>query len=332
MNLVEPPGEPFLRIDGDRSTLAATVVEGRPLLALATRYLADDPALPGYDAVTRYGERPLRDHIEFLDAGDATVVGRIDLGWWREHSGTLDFRIAGDVLIGGFEYQEIRAWAIPSGELIATTKSRGHWHAIDTASDGVVVAVGDTVRQIDPFTGRESGPRRKQNRWRKGDRLWAVATTGPHVLAGTEYGDLWIWDGATRRTVIRTAHRGPIVAMAAYQGFAATSGTDMTVKLWDVERGELVGMVASFREEPPSVAFTDGELLVGGDLRLLSFDPRTGAAQGIRAAFTPDDPAFVPGGDDNEYAEFITIGNATAVGGSLYFTTPKAVWRLPARG
>lgn len=321
MRMVEPAAEPFYVFDrqlwSNRGLLAVTAGDW-PLLILTGRY----------------GQRY---RLDFLDAGSGEAVTQIDLGPWESNGGDLRLKIAAGALIGGSTGWPLRRWAIPSGEFLGQWRAPRGWDAFDVTPDGstVLLAVHDTVRQLDAATGRAAGVRLKaRGRWSfRGERLTTVCSAGPWVVAGSWAGELWIWRASgDLHALHRNAHH-VIVRSTAYEvdgrWYAATVGADNAVRLWDVESGEPIRRVTRMIEEPPWAAHAHGELLIAGDLEIRRFDPATGEPKGILARFAADDPDFQLGGDD-EFAEFIDIRHICSTGPeAVYFSTPHALWRLP---
>ncbi|HKA89234.1 MAG TPA: WD40 repeat domain-containing protein [Haliangiales bacterium] len=147
---------------------------------------------------------------------------------------------------------------------------RGHQAAVDAvafaAEDRLVSGGSDgRLRAWDPGTGAEEHVFSFG-----GGAVWAVATSGGAVVAGTDDGRIHLVDLVRRRAIAAVmAHRGGVFALAAAAGRVLSGGRDGSLRMWDL-RLRRTRFSAGARAPAETVALTrDGKLAAAG------FDDRT---------------------------------------------------------
>jgi hypothetical protein len=288
-----------------------------------------------------------RDTLEFYDAVDGSPIRSVDIGSRETNSGklrTLLFQHGEQrLLLGGFEYQPVRLWQVPDGEVVAQWKAPATWKAAAVQNRGQVtvaaLAVEGTVRQLDAFTGREVGERlhareRRSLLRRNTSELWCVASVGGQVLAGSSDGDVWQWDAGSGDLVAvwRGAHDGPIVAMTAYKladrVVLVTTGADQAVRVWDVDTGSRIAPEVWISFDLPQMAVAaGGRLLIGGDHEIKQVDMVTGERGPVLAKWEH------PGAERTEFdpeIEGLCMGDLSGIE-VVFVASSSALWRLDAR-
>ncbi len=142
---------------------------------------------------------------------------------------------------------------------------RGHQAAVNAvafaAEDRLVSGGSDgKLRAWDPTTGAD------EHVFAFGDgAVWAVATSGGAVLAGTDDGRIHLVDLVRRRLLAAvTAHHGGVFALAAAAGRVLSGGRDGDLRLWDM-RLRRARFSATAHAQADAVALTsDGKLAAAG--------------------------------------------------------------------
>jgi len=132
------------------------------------------------------------------------------------------------------------------------------------AADGPWVAVGSDAGPITVVDRTRNEPGRVLGEPQRASEQ--LAFVGDALVAGGQEGHLWVWDAATgsvrRQLEVGTA----ILRMAALRGrpIVALAGQDLSVRLYDVERGTLIETLAWHRAPVSGLAWA-GRMLASGD-------------------------------------------------------------------
>ena len=220
----------------------------------------------------------------------------------------------GALLASGFGSGQVQLHDLEGGRVIATLS--GHTHGIRSLAftrDGRILASGadDAIRLWD--VGRRSGTATLP----VGATAVAFSPDG-RTLASASGDGVRLWDVAGRAEVAVYRHGGGgwgsgvnSVVFSPDGTLLASGGDDTTVRLWDVETGEGVGVLEEHDRPVRSVAFSpDGTLLASGSgLAVHLWDPGTkerlgmlrGEGRGVgTVAFSPDAATLAAGTEDGK--------------------------------
>jgi WD40 repeat protein len=216
------------------------------------------------------------------------------------------------VLTSGAD-KTLRLWDGHTGKQLRVFE--GHTDQIYSAAlspDGKRVlsgSVDNTVRLWDATTGKEL---QKMTGHAGKIQNVAFATKSKALSVGYEK---YLWDLDTGewgkvRVLIGHAVTGYCIAYSDQAKLVATTGPDLSIRLWDLETGIEVRKLTGHRGGIPSVHFSpDGKRLLSAsyDSTLRIWDVESGKElkqiqahkpHAYRAAFSPDGKRIVSGGDD----------------------------------
>ena len=217
------------------------------------------------------------------------------------------------VLTSGAD-KTLRLWDGHTGKELRVFE--GHTDQIYSAAlspDGKRVlsgSVDNTVRLWDATTGKEL---QKMTGHAGEIQNVAFATKSKTLSVGYEK---YLWDLDTGewgkvRVLIGHAVTGYCIAYSDQAKLVATTGPDLSIRLWDLETGNELRKLTGHTQGIPSVRFSpDGKRLVSAsyDSTLRIWDVESGKElkqiqahkpHARRAAFSPDGKRIVSGGDDD---------------------------------
>ena len=146
------------------------------------------------------------------------------------------------------------------------------------------------------------------------DRAVAFSPDGTRFAVATGAG-IWIYDAKTYREIsLLTGHTGVVrtVAFSPDGKTLASGANDRTIKLWNIEAGDVV-TCSGHRGDVESVAFSpDGKMIVSGaedstvrlwntenGQNLATFTKQANRVRIFSVAFSPDGKTVASGGSDN---------------------------------
>jgi WD40 repeat protein len=209
------------------------------------------------------------------------------------HSGAVDSLavLPDGRLVSGSDDRTLRVWDIESGKIVRVLEGHSVWvRAIAALPDGRFVSCSDGTLRVWKL-GSDTGATPAGSYW-----VTALAELPDgRIVSGSGDGALRIWDkatGAITNTLreigpsetIRTIENDAILAMAVLPDGRVACGTfDETVRVWNVETGELVNTLRGHSGQVDNVAvLPDGHIVsssVDGTLRV--WDLATGESAAL---------------------------------------------------
>ena len=219
----------------------------------------------------------------------------------RNNVKSVAFSPDGQTLASGSWDETIRLWDVNTGELLETLE--GHESGVESVAfspDGQTLASGSSDDTI---------------------RLWNANIIEPEVLWNLETGEQ-VQEKIERLLRTLEGHTGDVLSVAfSPDGQTLTSGSwDETIRLWDVNTGELLKIFEGHEFYVPSVAFSpDGQTLASGgswdwDGTIRLWNVNTGE---LIESFGSMDPNELIAGHDSEVESvaFSPDGQILASGG-----------------
>ena len=219
---------------------------------------------------------------------------------------------------GGID-KTMRLWNIADGkEEREFTGNTSRVYGAAFSPDGKHVAGGGaefdcSIRIYEADTCKEVRKLEGHKGW-----VWKIAYSpdGKKLAsAGANDKSFRIWDAETGKTLIegKDAHDGGNVVGVAFSPDGKsllTTGRDLSVKSWDVEKGTLIRKYLGAGDNVEAIAFSpDGKRFLAGETRIVHvFDTETGKIvhrfedhtdEVLAVAFLPDGRRAVSGGKDN---------------------------------
>ncbi|KAF7971105.1 hypothetical protein HWV62_22028 [Athelia sp. TMB] len=224
---------------------------------------------------------------------------------------SIAFSLSGDHIVSGSEDGTVRMWESETGESVRSPlKHGGIVDCISYSPDGKHIVSGssdDTLRMRDAETGEATETLIKGT-------FFAYSPEGSHIVS-VRGATLSIWDVGTGGAVGAPleGHSGKIncVVYSPDGTLIASCSMDNTIRLWNVETRQAVGVLEGHIDAVVPVAFSpDGAHLVSGsyDKTIRVWDvkarkpagaPLIGHASAVLSvAYSPDGRHIVSGSDD----------------------------------
>jgi WD40 repeat protein len=271
-------------------------------------------------AVSKDGKQFLsgsRDHNMILwDTDTGKEVRRFEgKGWAWSVAFSPDEKKA--LSSGGLD-KTMRLWNIADGKEERQYTGNTSWvYGAAFSPDGKHVASSGakddcSIRIYETDTAKEVRKLEGHKGW-----VWKIAYSpdGKKIAsAGANDKSFRIWDAETGNTLIegKDAHDGNVVGVAFSPDGKSllTAGRDLSVKLWDVEKGTLIRKYLGASDNVEAIAFSkDGKRFLAGETRIVHvFETETGKIvhrfedhtdEVLAVAFLPDGRRAVSGGKDH---------------------------------
>jgi len=145
-----------------------------------------------------------------------------------------------------------------------TIPAGGEGAGVAFAADGPWQAVGSDAGPITLLDRTRTDPPRVLGEPRRASEQ--LAFVGDALVAGGQEGRLWVWDAATGALRRGFDVGTPILRIAALRGrpIVALAGQDLSLRLYDVERGTPIETLAWHRAPVSGLAWA-GRMLASGD-------------------------------------------------------------------
>ena len=145
-----------------------------------------------------------------------------------------------------------------------TIPAGGEGAGVAFAADGPWLAVGSDAGPITLLDRTRTDPPRVLGEPRRASEQ--LAFVGDALVAGGQEGRLWVWDAATGALRRGFDVGTPILRIAALRGrpIVALAGQDLSLRLYDVERGTPIETLAWHRAPVSGLAWA-GRMLASGD-------------------------------------------------------------------
>ncbi|WP_013322705.1 hypothetical protein [Gloeothece verrucosa] len=237
---------------------------------------------------------------------------------------SVSFSPDGKILASGSGYKTIKLWDVQTGQEIRTLS--GHNDSVLSVSfsgDGKILASGSrdkTIKLWDVQTGQEIRTLSGHN-----DSVLSVSFSGDGKILASGSWDktIKLWDVQTGQLIrtlsghndgVSSVSFSPIppspVTKGGAGGILASGSRDTSIKLWDVQTGQLIRTLSGHNDGVSSVSFSpDGKILASGsgDKTIKLWDVQTG--QLIRTlsghndvvwsvSFSPDGKILASGSGD----------------------------------
>ncbi len=231
----------------------------------------------------------------------------------------------------GWDDGSIYVWDATTGKLRWRTTSIKQVLALAWSPDGGRLLAGDGivagfVRQLNPWTGEEVGPKLASGPVK--DLAWSP--DGKTILTGSGDRTARLWDAVTGEPVGEALVHPLGVWSAVFSPdgtLVLTGGSDRQARVWDVGSGRLIGRTMPHAAEIRTVAFSpDGQLILtgcrDGFSRLWDFRTRRPLGpplpqHGIieKVAFGPDGQTFLTAGREGTVRQWTLASPVTAAAG-----------------
>ena len=222
------------------------------------------------------------------------------------------------VLSSGGVDKTMRLWKVANGkEERQYTGNTSRVYGAAFSPNGKHVASGGaefdcTIRIYETDSGKEVRKLEGHKGW-----VWKIVYSpdGTKIAsAGLNDKSFRIWDVETGNTLIegKDAHDGNVVGVAFSPDGKSllTAGRDLSVKLWDVEKGTLIRKYLGAGDNVEAIAFSkDGKRFLAGETKIVHvFETESGkiihrfeghTEEVLAVAFLPDGRRAISGGKDN---------------------------------